>query len=81
MNRVLFFKKIAGYWVKLGLGRTQKMIYVYEEMMSKIGSGIREEFVEINGQKLFLDKEDSLMLSIKHHEHEQFENKILLIQL
>ena len=71
MNRVLFFKKIAGYWVKLGLGRTQKMIYVYEEMMSKIGSGIREEFVEINGQKLFLDKEDSLMLSIKHHEHEQ----------
>lgn len=72
MNRVLFLKKIAGYWVKLGLGRSQKMIYIYEEMQSKIGSGIRAEFVEIDGQKLFLDKEDSLMLSIKHHEHEQF---------
>ncbi len=73
----MFFKKIATYIAKLGLGRSQKIVNLYEEMLSKIGSGIRSEFVIIEGQKIFLDKEDSLMLSIKNKEHESVEIKCL----
>ena len=73
MNRVIFFKKIGKYCAKLGLGRSQKIVNIYEEMMSKIGSSIRTEYVEIEGQKIFLDKEDSLMLSTKNDKYEQLE--------
>ena len=73
----MFFKKIAKYIAKLGLGRSQKIVNLYEEMLSKIGNGIRSEYVEIDGQKLFLDKEDSLMLSIKNKEHELTEIKYI----
>jgi FkbM family methyltransferase len=73
----MFFKKIATYVAKLGLGRSQKIVNLYEEILSKIGNGIRTEYVEMDGQKLFLDKEDSLMLSIKNNEHELTEIKYL----
>jgi FkbM family methyltransferase len=75
LNRVLFFKKIATYGAKVGLGKSQKFVNLYEEMLSKIGMGIRSEFVKIGEQKLFLDKEDSLMLSIKNNEHENLETE------
>lgn len=73
----MFFKKIAKYIAKLGLGRSQRIANLYEEMLSKIGEGVRSEFVMMDGQKLFLDKEDSLMLSIKNKEHELTEIKYL----
>ncbi len=73
----MFFKKIARIGAKLGLGKSQNFVDLYEEMLSKIGSGIRAEYVEIEGQKLFLDKEDSLMLSIKNNDHEKLETACL----
>ena len=73
----MFFKKIAGFCGKLGLGKSQKLENLYEEMLSKIGMGIRSEFVKIGEQKLFLDKEDSLMLSIKNNDHEVLETEYL----
>jgi len=75
MNRVLLFKKFAGKLSKLGLGKSQTMVKVYEEILSYLGSRIRADFIEIEGQRLFLDKEDSLMLSIKNKEHENFETE------
>ena len=77
MNRVMMFKLIAKYVAKLGLGRSQKVVNLYESMYSMIGRGIRSEYVEMDGQKVFLDKEDSLMLSIKHTKHEATEIKFL----
>ena len=73
----MFFKKIAKYGAKVGLGKSQKFVNLYEEMLSKIGKGIRSEYVEIEGQRLFLDKEDSLMLSIKNNDHEKLETEYL----
>ena len=77
MNRVLIFKKIAKYCGKMGMGKSQKMINLYEEILSKIGSGIRSDFIIMDDQKLFLDKEDSLMLSIKNNKHELTEIEFL----
>jgi FkbM family methyltransferase len=77
MNRVMIFKLIAKYIAKLGLGKSQKVVNLYEEIFSKIGNGIRSDFVIMDGQKLFLDKEDSLMLSIKNNEHELTEIEFL----
>ena len=73
MNRVLVFKKIAKYFAKLGLGRSKTMVNIYEETFSRINSGIREEYVEIDGQKIFLDKEDSLLLSTRKDNYDKFE--------
>ena len=73
MNRVLVFKKIAKYFAKLGLGRSKTMVNIYEETFSRINSGIREEYVEIDGQKVFLDKEDSLLLSTRKDNYDKFE--------
>ena len=56
MNRIILFKKFAGFGAKLGLGKSQKFVNLYEEMLSKIGSGIHLEYVDIDDQKLFLDK-------------------------
>jgi FkbM family methyltransferase len=73
MNRIMLFKKFAGYGAKLGLGKSQKFVNLYEELLSKIGSDIHLEYVEIDGQKLFLDKEDSLLLSIRKDNYDKFE--------
>jgi len=62
---------------KLGLGRSQKMVNLYEEIFSKINSGVRSEYVEIDGQKLFLDKEDSLLLSTRKNNFDRFEIECL----
>lgn len=77
MNRVMIFKLIAKYIAKLGLGKSQKVVNLYEEILSKMGNGIRSDFIIMDGQKLFLDKEDSLMLSIKNNDHELTEIKFL----
>ena len=77
LNRVLIFKKIAKYCSKLGLGRSQKMVNLYEETFSKINSGVRSEYIEIDGQKLFLDKEDSLLLSTRKNNYDRFEIECL----
>ena len=77
MNRVLIFKKIAKYCGKMGMGKSQKMLNLYEEILSKIGSGIRSDFIIMDDQKVFLDKEDSLMLSIKNNKHELTEIELL----
>ena len=77
MNRVMIFKLIAKYIAKLGLGKSQKVVNLYEEILSKIGSGIRSDFIIMDDQKLFLDKEDSLMLSIKNNKHELTEIEFL----
>jgi len=50
---------------------------LYEEMLSKIGSGICLDYVEIDGQKLLLDKEDSLMLSLRKNNFDKFEIECL----
>ena len=68
----MLFKKFAGYGAKLGLGKSQKFVNLYEELLSKIGSDIHLEYVEIDGQKLFLDKEDSLLLSIRKDNYDKF---------
>ncbi len=39
MNRVMIFKLIAKYVAKLGLGRSQKIVNLYENMFSMIASG------------------------------------------
>jgi len=73
----MIFKLIAKYIAKLGLGKSQKVVNLYEEILSKMGNGIRSDFIIMDGQKLFLDKEDSLMLSIKNNDHELTEIKFL----
>jgi len=77
MNRVLFFKKISKYCAKLGLGRSQKIVNLYEETFSKISSGVRLEYIKIDGQKLYLDKEDSLLLSTRKDSYDKFEIECL----
>ena len=49
------------------------MVNLYEETFSKINSGVRSEYIEIDGQKLFLDKEDSLLLSTRKNNYDKFE--------
>ena len=73
MNRIMFFKKIAKYGAKLGLGKSQKMNNLYEDTLSKISSDSRLEHIEINDHKIFLDKEDSLMLSIRKDGYDKLE--------
>ena len=77
MNRVLIFKKIAKYCSKLGLGRSQKLVNLYEETFSKINSGVSSEYIEIDGQKIFLDKEDSLLLCTRKILYDRFEIECL----
>jgi FkbM family methyltransferase len=77
MNRVLLFKKISKYCAKLGLGRSQKIVNLYEETFSKISSGVRLEYIKIDGQKLYLDKEDSLLLSTRKDDYDKFEIECL----
>ena len=48
------------------------MVNLYEETFSKINSGVRSEYIEIDGQKLFLDKEDSLLLSTRKNNYDKF---------
>ena len=48
------------------------MVNLYEETFSKISSGTRLEYIEIDGQKLYLDKEDSLLLSIRKDRYDKF---------
>ena len=77
MDRVLLFKKISKYCAKLGLGRSQKIVNLYEETFSKISSGVRLEYIKIGGQKLYLDKEDSLLLSTRKDSYDKFEIECL----
>ena len=49
------------------------MVNLYEEAFSKINSGVRSEYIEIDGQKLFLDKEDSLLLYTRKNNYDRFE--------
>ena len=53
------------------------MVNLYEETFSKINSGVRLEYIEIDGQKLFLDKEDSLLLSTRKNNYDKFEVECL----
>ena len=53
------------------------MVNLYEEAFSKINSGVRSEYIEIDGQKLFLDKEDSLLLSTRKNNYDRFEIECL----
>jgi len=53
------------------------MVNLYEEIFSKINSGVRSEYIEIDGQKLFLDKEDSLLLSTRKNNYDRFEIECL----
>ena len=53
------------------------MVNLYEETFSKINSGVRSEYIEIDGQKLFLDKEDSLLLSTRKNNYDRFEIECL----
>ena len=53
------------------------MVNLYEETFSKINSGVRSEYIEIDGQKLFLDKEDSLLLSTRKNNFDRFEIECL----
>ena len=53
------------------------MVNLYEEAFSKINSGVRSEYIEIDGQKLFLDKEDSLLLSTRKNNYDKFEVECL----
>ena len=53
------------------------MVNLYEEIFSKINSGVRSEYIEIDGQKLFLDKEDSLLLSTRKNNYDKFEVECL----
>ena len=53
------------------------MVNLYEEIFSKINSGVRSEYIEIDGQKLFLDKEDSLLLSTRKNNFDRFEIECL----
>ena len=53
------------------------MVNLYEETFSKINSGVRSEYIEIDGQKLFLDKEDSLLLSTRKNNYDKFEVECL----
>ena len=53
------------------------MVNLYEEIFSKINSGVRSEYIEIDGQKLFLDKEDSLLLSTRKNNFDRLEIECL----
>ena len=53
------------------------MVNLYEETFSKINSGVSSEYIEIDGQKIFLDKEDSLLLCTRKILYDRFEIECL----
>ena len=67
-----FFKKIVIHLAGHGIGNNK----IVSSIFNYLKSNLKSEFVEIDGNKLFLDKNDSLCLSINGI-YEEFETSIV----
>lgn len=65
-KKIKTFKKISRILAKTGIGKYSIVNNSYERILSHLKNKVKSDFVEIEGNKMFLDKEDSLNISIKN---------------